>query len=175
MRRPWNAILLACALVCLAHAQPAKPDADPLDPLLADAEQAIATSSLPDFASSVESRLKPLLADLENAGLVQLTNLTVWREVARLGARIEEPDESQTETIQWLIRHPRVMQRLMLALEDEARREGRRLLHLDTNESDKSNRLYQSVGYTMVGSVPNWAVGADGALHGTTFYYKVLD
>lgn len=64
---------------------------------------------------------------------------------------------------------------LMLALEDEARREGRRLLHLDTNEADKSNRLYQSVGYTLVGSVPNWAVGADGALHGTTFYYKVLE
>lgn len=65
--------------------------------------------------------------------------------------------------------------RLMLALEDEARREGRHLLHLDTNEADKSNRLYVSAGYTMVGSVPNWAVGADGALHGTTFYYKVLE
>lgn len=64
---------------------------------------------------------------------------------------------------------------LMLALEAEAHREGRKLLHLDTNEGDKSNRLYLSVGYTPAGTIPDWAFGGDGKLHGTTFYYKVLD
>lgn len=64
---------------------------------------------------------------------------------------------------------------LMRALEDEAHHEGRTLLHLDTNEGDKSNRLYLSAGYTPVGTIPNWAIGGDGKLHGTTFYYKVLN
>ncbi|MGH2548384.1 MAG: GNAT family N-acetyltransferase [Thermomicrobiales bacterium] len=64
---------------------------------------------------------------------------------------------------------------LMLALETEARRENRGLLHLDTNEGDKSNRLYTTVGYTAVGTIPDWATSGDGSLHGTTFYYKVLE
>lgn len=63
---------------------------------------------------------------------------------------------------------------LMLALEAEARKENRGLLHLDTNEGDKSNRLYVRVGYTAVGTIPDWATSGDGSLHGTTFYYKVL-
>jgi GNAT superfamily N-acetyltransferase len=65
--------------------------------------------------------------------------------------------------------------RLMAELEAEARRDGRTLLHLDTNEGDKSNRLYLSAGYTPVGTIPDWAIDADGKLHGTTFYYKVLN
>lgn len=64
---------------------------------------------------------------------------------------------------------------LMLALEDEARSLGRTLLHLDTREGDHANRLYQSVGYTEAGTIPNWAIDTEGTLKGTTFYYKVLE
>jgi len=64
---------------------------------------------------------------------------------------------------------------LMAALEVEAREEGRSLLHLDTSTNDKSNRLYLAMGYTAAGTIPNWAVDADGVRHATTFYYKVLD
>lgn len=64
---------------------------------------------------------------------------------------------------------------LMAALETEARAEGRSLLHLDTNSDDKSNRLYLAMGYTAAGTIPNWAVDADGTPHATTFYYKVLE
>ena len=63
---------------------------------------------------------------------------------------------------------------LMLALEDEARNEGRSLLHLDTNSDDRSNRLYLAMGYTAAGTIPNWAVDADGMGHATTIYYKEL-
>ena len=63
---------------------------------------------------------------------------------------------------------------LMLALEAEARNEGRSLLHLDTNSDDKSNRLYLALGYTAAGTIPNWAIDADGVSHATTIYYKVL-
>ena len=64
---------------------------------------------------------------------------------------------------------------LMAALETAARAEGRSLLHLDTNSDDTSNRLYLSMGYTAAGTIPNWAVDADGTPHPTTFYYKVLE
>ncbi len=118
MRRLLIGLLLAFGLVCATHAQPAKPEPDPVDPLLADAEQAIASHALVEFAASVESRIKPLLSDLEETDLAHLTNLAGWREMARFCARIEQPEESTAQTMQWLIRHPRVMQRLMLAVSD---------------------------------------------------------
>jgi GNAT superfamily N-acetyltransferase len=64
---------------------------------------------------------------------------------------------------------------LMLALEAEARRLGRTLLYLDTREGDLANRLYQSVGYTAAGTIPQWAIDSDGTLTGTTIYYRVLE
>lgn len=63
---------------------------------------------------------------------------------------------------------------IMQALEDEARREDRALLYLDTNAGDRSNRLYLAMGYMPVGTIPDWAYDGAGILHGTTFYYKVL-
>ena len=76
--------------------------------------------------------------------------------------------------------HPAVQgqgigRQLMLALEHEARALGRTLLHLDTREGDHANRLYQRAGYTEAGTIPNWALDAEGTLKGTTFYYKVLE
>jgi len=65
---------------------------------------------------------------------------------------------------------------VMDALEASARARGRTLLHLDTDQFDGSNAFYMRCGYTPAGTVPNWArSGQDGTLHGTTFYYKVLD
>ncbi len=64
---------------------------------------------------------------------------------------------------------------LMAALEVEARNEGRSLLHLDTNTDDTSNRLYLAMGYVAAGTIPNWAIDADGMSHATTIYYKELE
>lgn len=65
--------------------------------------------------------------------------------------------------------------RLMEALDEVARREGRTLLHLDTREGDGSNELYRRMGYVEAGTIPNWARSADGTLAATVFYYKILD
>jgi ribosomal protein S18 acetylase RimI-like enzyme len=65
--------------------------------------------------------------------------------------------------------------RLMEALEEVARREGRTLLHLDTREGDGSNDLYRRMGFTEAGRIPNWARSASGSLDGTVFYFKLLD
>jgi GNAT superfamily N-acetyltransferase len=63
---------------------------------------------------------------------------------------------------------------VMAALEAEARAEGRTLLHLDTDAEATSNRLYAAMGYIMLGTIPGWALAADGTTRGTTFYYKEL-
>ena len=65
--------------------------------------------------------------------------------------------------------------RLMEALEEVARREGRTLLHLDTREGAGSNDLYRRMGFTEAGRNPNWARSASGSLDGTVFYYKLLE
>jgi ribosomal protein S18 acetylase RimI-like enzyme len=63
---------------------------------------------------------------------------------------------------------------LMLALEAEARRLGRTTLVLDTRAGDPSELLYQSLGYTRAGLIPQYARSATGALDATVYYYKLL-
>lgn len=61
--------------------------------------------------------------------------------------------------------------RLMEAVEDAAREQGRRVLVLDT-ASSTAERLYERLGWQRVGVVPDYALLPDGALCATAFYYK---
>lgn len=63
---------------------------------------------------------------------------------------------------------------LMVALEREALRLGRTTIVLDTRQGDPSELLYTRLGYQLVGVVPRYARSADGSLHATAFYYKLL-
>jgi ribosomal protein S18 acetylase RimI-like enzyme len=63
---------------------------------------------------------------------------------------------------------------LMLALEAQARAEGRSTLVLDTREGDPSERLYRSLGYTCIGVIPQYCISANSELDGSAFYYKLL-
>lgn len=63
---------------------------------------------------------------------------------------------------------------LMLALEDRARQLGRTTLVLDTRAGDPSQTLYESLGYTLLGVIPQYARSANGQLHGTAFMYRLL-
>lgn len=67
-----------------------------------------------------------------------------------------------------------VGQRLMEAIEREARAEARTLLVLDTVSGDDAERLYDRLGWTRVGVVPNFALYPDGRYCATTFFYKEL-
>ncbi len=64
--------------------------------------------------------------------------------------------------------------RLMLRLEDEARRAGRSLLTLDTWTGSPAEALYRSLGYTLAGVIPGYALTADGTLEPTSIMYKAL-
>jgi len=63
---------------------------------------------------------------------------------------------------------------LMEAAEAEARRLGRTTLVLDTRQGDPSEALYRGMGWQAVGTIPRYARSADGTLHTTAFYYKLL-
>jgi GNAT superfamily N-acetyltransferase len=67
-----------------------------------------------------------------------------------------------------------VAQRLMAAIEDEARAEGKAVLVLDTVTGGDAERLYARAGWQRVGVVPNYALMPDGAFCGTTFFCKQL-
>ena len=67
-----------------------------------------------------------------------------------------------------------IAQRLMNAIETEARQAGRSTLILDTREGDPSEQLYSKLGYSRAGTIPEYARSADGSLHTTVFMYKLL-
>ena len=64
---------------------------------------------------------------------------------------------------------------LMLAVEAHAHRLGRTTLVLDTRQGDPSEALYRALGWTEAGTIPRYAESADGTLHPTVIYYRLLD
>jgi ribosomal protein S18 acetylase RimI-like enzyme len=63
---------------------------------------------------------------------------------------------------------------LMEAAESEARKLGRTTLVLDTRQGDPSEALYRGMGWQPAGVIPRYARSADGTLHATALYYKLL-
>jgi GNAT superfamily N-acetyltransferase len=67
-----------------------------------------------------------------------------------------------------------VAAKLMAAVDQAARDEGKTVLVLDTVTGGDAERLYQRAGWHNVGSVPNYALMPDGAYCATTFFHKQL-
>ncbi len=63
---------------------------------------------------------------------------------------------------------------LMRALEDVARRAGRRLLVLDTRVGDPAEQLYLALGYNRGGVIPHYALSATGTFEATVYMYREL-
>ena len=63
---------------------------------------------------------------------------------------------------------------LMEHAEAEARDEGKTLLVLDTVTGDDAERLYERLGWTRVGVIPNYALYPDGRPCATTVFWKAL-
>lgn len=68
-----------------------------------------------------------------------------------------------------------IARQLMKVAEEEALRQDRTLLVLDTRVGDPSNGLYESIGFVEAGVIPGYAQSADGQLHATRYYYKPLN
>jgi GNAT superfamily N-acetyltransferase len=63
---------------------------------------------------------------------------------------------------------------LMQTAESAAKAQNRMLLVLDTRSGDPSNVFYRSLGYVEAGRIPQFARSADGSLHDTVIYYKLI-
>jgi GNAT superfamily N-acetyltransferase len=63
---------------------------------------------------------------------------------------------------------------LMERAEDEARAEGKTLLVLDAVTGGDAARLYDRMGWTTVGVVPDFALYPDGRPCSTTYFWKAL-
>ncbi|MDC2866487.1 GNAT family N-acetyltransferase [Bacillus sp. BP-3] len=78
-----------------------------------------------------------------------------------------------------LMTHPKfrrngIGRALMQKAEKRAIQENKSLLTLDTREGDPSNQLYISLGFVEAGKIPHYARSANGELHATVFYYKMI-
>jgi GNAT superfamily N-acetyltransferase len=67
-----------------------------------------------------------------------------------------------------------IAKQLMQAIEQAARSAGRNLLTLDTEQGGAGERLYEALGWTRLGVIPDFALGTYGGLLGATFFYKSL-
>ena len=67
-----------------------------------------------------------------------------------------------------------IAQALMVEAERIARERGRWLLTLDTGTDDGAGALYEKLGYTRAGVIPDYAFKPLGGLQGTTIYWKRL-
>lgn len=63
---------------------------------------------------------------------------------------------------------------LMKAAEKAAKAAGRTLLVLDAVTGGDAARLYERLGWTRVGDVPDFALYPDGGFCSTTYYYRRL-
>ena len=90
------------------------------------------------------------------------------------------PNQPHHADVRKLLVHPDarrmgVARSLMLAVEQQARLDGRTLLTLDTRTGDLAEPLYLSLGYIKVGEIPRYAYDVDRrGLHSATMMYKEL-
>jgi acetyltransferase len=82
--------------------------------------------------------------------------------------------EAQKLFVHRRFRNRGIARLLMSAIESAAREAGRTLLTLDTQRGGAAERLYEKCGYTRAGIIPQYALGADGALHDTVVFYRLL-
>jgi ribosomal protein S18 acetylase RimI-like enzyme len=134
---------------------------DPLSPDEADAywqriERAVRDGRVVLFVGTVGGRV---------AGTVQLDVDTL-------------PNQPHRATVSKLLVHTSARRRglgeaLMAELERGALARGRRLLTLDT-ATGAAARLYERMGWSPAGTIPDYALNPDSSLTDTTFYWKRL-
>ena len=67
-----------------------------------------------------------------------------------------------------------IAQRLLSAIDDEARKEGKTVLVLDAVTGGDAERLYERAGWQRVGVIPKYALMPTGEFCSTTYFFKHL-
>lgn len=110
--------------------------------------------------------------------------LVAWRAgvlvgTVQLGFPKSENQPHRLDVLKLLVhpdaRRQGIARALLAAGEQAARRRGRTLLVLDTRAGDGAEALYRSLGWTEVGTIPDFALDADGQrLEAITIFCKRL-
>jgi len=119
-----------------------------------------------DIAGGVERGERTLIVAQDRAGILGTVQLIT---------AMPDNQQHRADVAKLLVRRQArgagIGRRLMEAVEEAARTQGRSVLVLDTADST-AERLYARSGWQRVGSVPDFACLPDGPLCATTFFYK---
>jgi ribosomal protein S18 acetylase RimI-like enzyme len=122
-----------------------------------------------DVVAALDERERVLLVAEEGGeilGMAQLafsgaTNADHRAEVQRVGVATEARDRG-------------IGRQLMAAVEETALERGVTLLWLTTHEGTDACVFYEAIGYTRMGTMPNYSRRPDGKLWPGAFYFKEL-
>ena len=136
---------------------------------MAPLSQDEARAAFDAVASDVESGRRILLAAFADGVLVGSVQVV----------HALPPNQPHRADIAQLLVHRSARRRgvarmLMERAELEAARENKTLLVLDTVTGSDAERLYERLGWTRVGVIPNYALYPDGTLCDTTIFWKEL-
>ena len=92
----------------------------------------------------------------------------------------ENPNASHRAEVKKLLvarehRGQGIAKKLLSIVEMEARISKRTLLVLDTETDSLADYLYQTLGWTLLGTMPNHSALPNGELRPTSYYYKEID
>ena len=128
-----------------------------------------ALSAFEGFAADAEQGRRLILAAFSHGELVGTAQV-----VLELMPNQPHRGEIAKVLVHRTARGRGIARRLMDRAEDEARAEGKTLLVLDAVTGGDAARLYDRLGWTTVGVVPNFALYPDGRPCDTTYFWKAL-
>ena len=128
-----------------------------------------ALSAFEGFAAEAERGRRLILAAFANGELVGTAQV-----VLELMPNQPHRGEIAKVLVHRSARGRGIASRLMEHAEAEARAEGKTLLVLDAVTGGDAARLYDRLGWTTVGVVPNFALYPDGRPCDTTYFWKAL-
>jgi ribosomal protein S18 acetylase RimI-like enzyme len=121
------------------------------------------------FAAEVEQGRRLLLAAFADGDLVGTVQV-----ILALPPNQPHRGEIAKLLVHRSARNRGIAQLLMEHAEREARAEHKTLLVLDTVTGDPAERLYERLGWTKVGVIPDYALYPDGTPCDTTVFWKAL-
>lgn len=122
-----------------------------------------------DVVAALDDRDRVLLVAEEDEGILAMaqlifsgaTNADHRAEVQRIGVAANARGRG-------------IGRQLMVAVEETARQSGVTLLWLTTHDGTDACVFYEAIGYTRMGTMPNYSRRPDGTLWPGAFYFKEL-
>jgi GNAT superfamily N-acetyltransferase len=134
----------------------------------------------PTPMDEAEAYWRDALADADAGGRVVLGGFAEGRLEGTVTLFLDTPPNQPFRAEIWKLmvapaaRGRGLARALMIAAEQLAAERGRSLLNLDTATEGGAAALYESLGWTLSGVIPDYAYKPQGGLTGTAIYYKRL-